>query len=500
MDMSADSSEHIEDLRLELYHLERAQLPKAEAEAVRQHLARCHRCRQQVASLEAFYLELRLRGGGGPTETDLMLVRRLGQSDRRVRATLPSSGLARYEMNAIDAYAEVIEPSPAPLATRIVRYIRFRPVQVVVTSSVALAAALLAFLLFRPAVKDSNPAFARIQDYLLSVYNQNSEVLWTRSVLGVADQTVGQHSMASGVQRIAQLGDLDGDGRNEVLLSGVNRSGAFTADSLYCYEFDGSLRWGVNIGEIPSFGDTNVVQHLIPMIMDFTILRRRPDSSPQLFVVSNEVGFSPSKLSEIDPSTGRELHAYYNRGGCGLLLHADIDKDGQEELFLAGINDSYNNAFLAVLNPARIDGHAPVTDRHLPGQIPAAQEIRYLLFPLSIFGQQYSNQSYSLPNEIRMTSRGLVLCTILELLRLPPFEEFHVQLVYTLDSSILVSSIAAGDGFIKAEELLLKQGYLAKPLLPTYLIEMRDSVRYWDSRNQKFVHAKDLTGVRPNAP
>jgi hypothetical protein len=64
--------------------------------------------------------------------------------------------------------------------------------------------------------------------------------------------------------------------------------------------------------------------------------------------------------------------------------------------------------------------------------------------------------------------------------------------VYTLGDSLLVTSAAAGDGFIKAEELLLKNGLLDRPLLPGYLSVLRDSVLYWDGARATFVRATDL--------
>ena len=473
-------SEHVKKEILEKLYLAPAEVSEQEKKDAHAHLAACTLCKESSLKLQSFYEEMDKTLKTPPTERDEALAEKLLAPQKRTLA-LNATG-ARKE-DALDTYVEILEPHPRPLVRRIVRYMQVHPVRFAGATTFTTAAMVLALLAVRP-VKDTNPSFASIKDYVLTVYNKEAEVLWRKGMLGIPDRSSEIQVMPNGEQRFLQMGDLDGDGINEILVSGANRLGSFTLDSLYCYEHDGSLRWKINSGPIISFGDTTIQQHSIAAIRDILVMKQTAASHPQLFILANELNFSPTKLAELDPKTGKELQAYYNRGGSGPVMSYDLDGDGKAEILLTGINDGFNRAYLSVLDPSDINGHAPVPPRYEPHNVPEAREKYYLLFPRTYFGMHYSNDPYNLPQNV-WTTRRKVHFQISETLQEFPIKDMNAQVVYSIDSMMRVQSVVAGNGFIKAQEYLLQKGALNKPLLPDYLNKLRDSVLYWDG--ERFV-------------
>lgn len=480
-------SEHVKKEILEKLYLAPAELSEQEATETRAHLATCALCKESWLTLQSFYEEMEKTLQIPPTERDNEFAEKLLARQKR---TLSLNASGSRKDDTLDTYVEIIEPYRRPLVQRIVRYIQVHPVRFVGATTFTTAAMVLALLAVRP-LKDTNPSFAEVKDYVLTAYNKEAEVLWTKGVLGIPDRSSEIQGTTGGEPRFLCMGDVDGDGVNEILLSGANRQGSFTVDSLYCYEHDGLLRWKINSGTIISFGDTTIQQHSIAAIIDILATKKTATSHPQLFIVASELGFSPTKLAELDPKTGRELQAYYNRGGGGSMLSYDLDGDGSEELLLVGINDAFNRTYLSVLNPSDINGHAPVPPRYEPHNVPEAREKYYLLFPRTYFGMHYSVDPYNQPQYISTIGRK-VHFQVMESLQNFPIQNFGAQVVFILDSTMRILSVAPGNGFIKAQEYLLQNGTLKKPLLPEYLNELKDSVLYWDG--ERFVSR--VTGNR----
>lgn len=487
---------HIDERTLEAYVAASTELDEPTKTGIEANVGECALCREQVESLRLFYRELDESLDKGPTERDRSFMEKIFA---RRRFLLPSRAKELREKadSLVEAYAEIIEPYRRPLMQRLWRYVQIHPVRSAAAASFGIAVLAAMFLVSRPVARDTNPAYAKIKDYVLTVYNKEAEVLWTKSVLGIPDRSSEIQGMTGSEPRFLQMGDLDGDGVNEILISGANREGVFTVDSLYCYEHDGHLRWAMNSGKIISFGDTTVQQHSIAAIWDIFVMKKTTASHPQLFLVASEVSFSPTKLAELDPKTGHEIQAYYNRGGSGRLLSYDLDGDGSEELLLVGINDAFNRAYLSVLDPSDINGHAPVPPQYEPHNVPEAREKYYLLFPLTYFGIHYSVDPYNQPMNIWITQGRRIDYEVSERLQKFPINNMEAQVVYTIDSTMRVESVAPGNGLIKAQEYLLQNGTLKKPLLPEYLSELKDSVLYWDG--ERFGN-KPTTNLRYRQP
>lgn len=479
---------HITENTFEKYILAPDELTQDEMKNIEVHLDDCVLCKENYTKLHEFHTAMEENLRTEPTERDKVFAQKL-LSWRKQVIPFRKPELAQHSKDEIDTYFEIIEPYRRPLAQRITRYIQIHPIRSVVRLSMAACLAALALFVVKP-FKDENPVFAEVKNYVLYAYNKDGDNLWTKGAVGMKNRQSTMDDPDQEYSGCLRIGDIDDDGKNEVLISGVNTNGLFTQDSLYCYESDGKLRWGINIGTIISFGNKSNLQHSNRRIFDFRILKKNNISKPQIFVLCNEVEFSPTKISEIDPIDGRERQAFYNRGGGGFLLDKDIDKDGTVDLLALGINDAFNRAYLAVLDPSDINGYAPVTPNYTPQGVLPAKLKYYLLFPITILENKYSGTPYNIPYGISESDDRSVSIKITNYLNHFPIKDLNVQLVYSLDSLLKVKSVVGGDGFIKANNYMLENGMLKESLIPNYINSLKDSVLYWDG--EKFVNTPTM--------
>jgi hypothetical protein len=477
---------HIENTILEKLYLNPDELSAQEKETISLHLKECALCREHSTKLKDFYHQLQDNLASPPTEQDEAFAEKILA---RKRLALPAK---RQELpqridNALDTFVEIIEPYHRPLAQRIMRYIQFHPLRV--ASGFSLAASLVfATLLLRPIFKDTNPVYAKIEKYVLTVLNKDSEVLWKKSVIGVPDcSSEDKYHKEDELRRFLLIRDIDGDGKNEVFLKGHFQHSEFTADTLYCLNSDGHLRWKAGAGSWIYFGEMGKSHQGLIEITDFFTITQPHSSKLRLFVLASIHQMSPVKLFEIDPENGKELHSYFNRGGTQIVDHWDFNRDGKEEILLAGINDCFNRAYLTILDADKIDGYAPVTPQYQPTGIQKAVEKYCLLFPLSKLHEMYGRTLYNNVRSLEILKDGKIRVYITEDLRKDtPANTYDVGEVYLFHPDLEVEAIAPNDNFIKLNDYLLKRGKLKKSLIPEHLEELKKTVLYWDG--EKFLN------------
>jgi hypothetical protein len=490
--------EHFTEQELERYAFTPERHTEAQRAHIDTHLAVCAWCYDTWFRFKQFYEAYAKESEKELTDTQKELVEQILRHTTQLQL-IPTHRQPQKVNNTIDATYEIIRHRERPLPQRIIRYIALHPIRAVGGTSLAAAIVTLALLSGRPSGSD-NPTFAEVKNYVLTVFNKEGKTLWTKSVVGIPNGTTETKFSVSGdVRRVLLVSDIDDDERNEVLLSGVLHEGSYAADTLWCFGSDGQVRWKIGTGYMLSFGDSTVLQHSRTVIEDFFTVKKNNSSRLQLFILARDRVFSPTKLFEVDPKGGAELQSYFNRGQCKKVMTYDIDNDGVKEIIFAGINDGYNRACLAVLDPSHINGFAPVPDRFIPVNSERAQEKYYVLFPMSVFGQRYGIAPYNEVHEVELTSQQQLLVHVKELVRDFEGNERDVQLLYSLTSTMQVFSIAAGDGFFQFNDYLVKKGILKESLLPHYVNQLKDSLQYWDGGT--FVHVptvnKWYVDVRP---
>ncbi|MDE3059107.1 MAG: hypothetical protein KGJ59_14240 [Bacteroidota bacterium] len=436
-----------------------------------------------VARQKKFYAELDSELNEQPTEHETALADRFL---RKRQLFLPPLGLTRSEKKEIsEPWFEVIGERRT-LSVRFVQYVRRYPVRTTGFASIIAAAVFMLATLVQPKI-DSNPVYAKLTNYVLRVYNSEGAQLWTKSMLGYA----GDSSFTSTpYHQTLLVADIDGDGKNEVLIAAGNNAEITWDDTLKCFNYDGALRWKRTVGAPVLFGGRHSSKNMtwqytsIFTFSDSAIeTADRSASKPRLFGTAGSE-YLPSKLFEMDPLTGKDLQAYWVPGGINAALPMDIDNDGKEELLVGGNNDAWNRAFLAVLDPSNINGHAPVCGDYVPENCPPAHEKYYLLFPFTEYGQLLSPKvSTNYTTRLIAQNNGAFTAVIQEVFG-DRDSKYEGTIHYTISPTMKIH-LLFDDPFVKGHEVLEREGKLKDKIGDEYANKLIHEILFWDG--EKFV-------------
>lgn len=476
------NSHHPTEQDLELYVNYPDTLTGDARRNLRAHLRQCSVCREQYRQLREFRSELQSRMKRAPTPEEETLAETL--LTRKAKGFLPLRGVVKKPREEIfSPYTEVADSLPITLARRIVHFVRRYPVRTVsYASSIAAAIIMLAVLFQRPF--DRNPSYAKVEHSMLTVYNRYDRELWSKDAIGMPEASTRNPFVDS--KQLLSVADIDGDGANELLVSGNfslanNMKESFSADSLYCFRSDGRIQWVRAYPEnifAQKFSFTRGVGW-IPRIFFTT---QSPDNAhTRLFATLNCDPYFPSKLIEIEPSTGTVLHTYWHSGAIGFALPIDIDQTGKEQIVIVGINNGFNRAFAAVLDPDNLSGCGPAPDDFYPVGMAKAHEREYMLFPSTELARRMNRIAYTPPNNVRKVSGQSIIVYVNDL-----YSAGGGTLLYTLGRHLRLESVTWSDPFLKFYNESLEKGIVKDSLSPAYWEKLKNSAQYWDG--EKFVN------------
>ncbi len=149
------------------------------------------------------------------------------------------------------------------------------------------------------------------------------------------------------------VGDLEGDGDNEVLFVPAPPANFSETTPLICFEHSGEERWRFLPGASVRFGSE---EYLPPFFVDgFAAAPIDPGGLNHILVNGRHHRYYPTQISLLSASS-QPLREYWHAGYFRAFPVHDLDKDGKNEIYLAGINNARRTAEVVVLDPERFLG------------------------------------------------------------------------------------------------------------------------------------------------
>ncbi len=184
-------------------------------------------------------------------------------------------------------------------------------------------------------------------------------------------------------------GDLDGDGRNEVLFAPHPLTAAQESTPLFCYDSRGVERW--------RFANRRRVrtraEDFAPVygLARFLVTSRGKGQPNAVLVATTHELYYPSQVVLLAPD-GKLLREYWHSGHLNHLQAADLDGNGRTEFVLAGINNARHAATLVILDEDHFAGASqePETPDHQLLGFPPGNERNRIIFPRSCLNTTFN--------------------------------------------------------------------------------------------------------------
>jgi hypothetical protein len=259
------------------------------------------------------------------------------------------------------------------------------------------------------------------------------------------------------------FGDLDGDGRTEVLFAAVT-GGRDETLPLICYSHDGAERWRFVPGRTVR---TTTETFASPFrILDFAVTPVGKQHLLGIVVVSQHYLYYPTQVALIAPD-GRLLREYWHSGGLALPLVAEIN--GTSAILLLGLNNATKAATLVALDPDTMSGASVETNPAYQLQgFAQGHEVARLLFPRSCMNrilEPLANGAalWRGPNEIDVEVRHRLN---------PPTASIY----YHLNPDLSLKSMTVGSSFEQSHQTLHATHVLDHRLSATEVAGLRNII------------------------
>lgn len=274
--------------------------------------------------------------------------------------------------------------------------------------------------------------------------------------------------------------DINGDGRNEVLLAVQKRDDAYGEGDLYCYSSKGKEIWHFEAGREMVFGGRTFSADY--RIYGFDLHDFNGDGRQEIAVISDQYPQWPCQLAVLDCG-GKKIGEFWNSGYLTDICFQDLDGDGREEMIVSGVNNQYGGA-LIIFDPANISGCSPQSGEFKSDTLPRGSE-KYDIRP------PRTDLSLSLGDivegirDIGVTSNKLI------------YADTFNNLTYEFDFSLRCTNVGWGHAFMMKHNELVAAGKIHSSLDEVYRETIKKGVRYWDGRAWVSEPAQNLSSAGP---
>lgn len=257
--------------------------------------------------------------------------------------------------------------------------------------------------------------------------------------------------------------DLNNDGFLEVLFS-VSTEDEYGSDKFYCFGKNGKEIWTFTVERKIQFGKEIFADF---KIIGFDANDFNGDGSYEIVIFSNAVLRYPSPLYVLN-NKGIELGEYWNSGQYNDYGVADLNKDGNEELVVVGVNNEYKTAFMMVLNPFNLHGGSPQKSAsYASNEVGPGSQFYYMLFPRSDVSKVLSILEGT--KRLRIISNPGFYVTMK-----------YSELMFELDFDLNLIRVIPGTRFQLNHKILKSEGKIYSILNDEYINNLAQKLLYFN--------------------
>lgn len=263
--------------------------------------------------------------------------------------------------------------------------------------------------------------------------------------------------------RRAWFGDLDDDGRIELLFVYEPASVEHVGSALICFSDRGEEKWRFVPGRAVSTPTTTFSP--IYLVAQIQVASRCKSRDRIVLVTSHHLSFYPNQFVVLSPK-GAVLGEYWHSGDLYEMATADLDGDGCQEVLLAGVSNGYKAGTMVALDLRDVGGASAEEDQSYQLQrFGPGRERARILFPRSCINRKF--EDYNLPYELAVQQNWIGI-TIRERTGDPSAGE-----IYRLNSKLELVDFDVSDRFKTLHRELESAGQLDHPLTADELSALR---------------------------
>jgi hypothetical protein len=312
-------------------------------------------------------------------------------------------------------------------------------------------------------------------------YNKYGKPVWGSNIL--SEQDIDVYNNVERNKRII-LNDLDNDEYNDILLLLSDEKNKILNRTLFCYNYDGNLKWKTVIPQHDSlYGNDYCSNDILIGTMSLVNSGNRKE-----IIINYRICLLFPNFTMKINSKGKIISKFYNPGAINRIVNYDFDNDGKEELLCTGINNDYDKSGVLILfDPEYLSGCAP--GYRFPQNRSKGLMKYYLLFPKTDVGR-FTNSGSSFARLVDINGERIIVI-IRELDGYTDIKNIrHSQeyvTLYTLDKWLNVLNVETSSEFDTKYQMLVNEGKL-KPITNWKEFENKliSNVRWWDG--DKFVN------------
>ncbi|MBK5294630.1 MAG: hypothetical protein JJE04_23480 [Acidobacteriia bacterium] len=260
-----------------------------------------------------------------------------------------------------------------------------------------------------------------------------------REVFRKVFESAPRQDLASAIGQY--LGDLDGDGRIEIIMPYISSRSDTIGAHLYCYSEKGEELW--RLQPKPVVSDRVTKFSSIYVLRGYQVFPSPERDGTKWIITSFVHHYDYPSVAILVDSKGKQRGQYWHSGHFFDVHTTDLNGDGIDEVLLAGTDKDTNRAMIRIFDPRQMSG-AQVMPRGHPNQLlgfPPGTEKATVLFERTRLNKKFDhfNFAYWIGPTSNPTDRSFQVSVSEHL------DGAQGYLTYTIRPDLSITSVFASD-------------------------------------------------------